>query len=141
MNAKCELDKAAGALLMRAGMGLLFLIAAAGKFMMGTEKFRGYIFEQFKDTWLPQFALAPYAYALPYAELAIGILLILGLFRCLSIALSMLLMLSLTFGMMVAQKHDVVGANMTYLFFLGALLFVSRWDVFCADTLWRKPKS
>lgn len=126
---------ACGALLLRLALGVLYFTAGLGKFMGGLAGARQGIEKMFAATWLPPWSVHLFALTLPYAEVTLGALLILGLLRALALPLGGLMMVALAFGMMVAGKNDVVGANMSYVFMFAAACFASRWDLVALDTL------
>ena len=107
------------------GIGLLFI---------GLNKFPNpgaiaqAIAKPFESSWLPKALLIPYAYALPYLEVVLGILLVIGLWRNAVLFATGLLFLSLTFGQILLQKYDVVSNNMLYVFMTAAVLFLDRYD-------------
>ena len=142
MNGHCRWSMATGAFVLRFGLGMLFFFAGLNKFLAdgGAAAFIGYIQAQFAETWLPAFATEIFARVLPYAEVVLGALLMLGLARFVAIPLGALLMLDLAFGMMVLGKHDVVMQNMIYVGLFAACLFTSGWDLFAVDTLFYKKK-
>jgi thiosulfate dehydrogenase (quinone) large subunit len=120
--------KAAGLALGRWGLGLMFLFFGIGK-LFGLKGFvNGYLLLQFSKTWLPQWLLVPYAYALPFVEVTLGLLLLLGLARNATLIATGLLLLSLTFGQIILQQPPVVFQNVAYLFFTAALLFFGEHD-------------
>lgn len=125
-----------GAFLLRFSLGLLYLVAGLGKVIGGTAGFREYISGQFAKTWLPGFMVVPFGYVIPWAELALGVLLVLGLLRPVALVLGSLLMLALAFGMMVTQNWPTVAANLVYVALYAAALFTTRWDKLALDTLW-----
>ncbi|MEW4567368.1 hypothetical protein AB1L88_05820 [Tautonia sp. JC769] len=83
----------------------------------------------FADTWIGRDlkpALDLYTAVLPMAEVAVGALLIAGLFTSLSAFLSGLLLLSLTFGQIVLKDPNVnPGMMMTYLLVNAGILWLS----------------
>jgi thiosulfate dehydrogenase [quinone] large subunit len=118
------------ALLMRLSLGTLFLFAGLGKMMApgGIGGVVQKIQEGFTNTWLPAFLVAPYAYALPFVEVAVGAALLLGLFTRWSFFFSGLLLVSLAFGMMLQQQHAVVSNNLTYVLMAAAGTWFSAKD-------------
>ena len=68
-----------------------------------------------KLTPLPWWAVRPYTLALPWLELILGTLLLLGLQTRRALVLSALLLISLCAGMMLQQKHEVVASNAIFL--------------------------
>lgn len=65
-------------LLARVALGAYFLLAGIGKFQMGREAWLQ-AYAHMKPPWLPQWFATPHSAALPYLEITVGSLLILGL--------------------------------------------------------------
>ena len=134
MKTGCECCKFSaegmGTVLMRLSLGVLFFFAALGKFTApgGIGGVAQKMQESFANTWLPGFLLAPYVHVLPFLELAVGMLLLLGLCTRWTFFLSGLLLVSLAFGMMVQQQHAVVGTNLTYVLMATAGVLLSARD-------------
>ena len=78
-----------------------------------------------KSTVLPAWSVLPYAAVVPYCELAIGLLVLVGLQTRRTLIFASLLLVSLSAGMMLQLKHDVVAANTVHLF---ALLLALQWE-------------
>ena len=78
-----------------------------------------------QQTPLPAWAVAPYTRALPYCELAIGLLLLIGFETRKVLIFSALLLISLDAGLLLQLKHDVVALNTVYLL---AILQALRWE-------------
>lgn len=135
MREDVHCERVWGSFLLRLGVGVLFLTTAANKFAGGLDGFRGYIRDQFADTFLPAFAYVPFAWVLPWAELALGGLIVLGLLRTYVLGLGALFMLALAFGKMVTQDYATVSNNLLYVAFYVALLFMTPWDRIKLDTL------
>ena len=134
MKTKCECctlsPEGMGALLMRLSLGVLFFFAALGKFTApgGISGVAQKMQETFASTWLPPFMVVPYVHVLPFVELTVGTLLLLGLCTRWAFFLSGLLLVSLAFGMMVQQQHAVVGTNLTYVLMAVAGIVLSARD-------------
>ena len=64
-----------------------------------------------KTTPLPHWAVRPYTAVLPYAELTLGLLLLVGLRTREALIASALVIVSLDAGLMFQLKHDVVALN------------------------------
>ena len=79
--------------------------------------------DTFADTLIPEILVTPLAYAIPFAELIIGLLLLLNKFTKETIIATFLLMNILVIGCCFAQKWDVVGLQTTYIGFLFLLLY------------------
>lgn len=128
-----------GAFVLRITLGMLFFVAGLNKFIGGVAGIQAMIAKTFAATWLPAFAYVPFAYVLPYLEVAFGVLILLGLFRLYALALGSLLMVALAFGMLVASQSQVAFANIFYVSLFVAALFTSPWDKLSLDTLIQRP--
>lgn len=78
-----------------------------------------------KTTPLPEWSVAPYTLAMPWVELTLGLLFLLGLWQRAAILGAALLLLSLDVGLMLQLKHEDVARNMLYLF---AALLALQWE-------------
>ena len=88
-----------------------------------------------KTTPLPAWAVRPYTLALPYLELLLGLLLLVGLRTRAALIGSCLLLISLDTGLMFQLKHDAVELNTVILL---ATLLALQWsphDRFSLDAL------
>lgn len=147
-NGKCCCDpKAAAVALARWCIGIILLFAGISKFSMGIGKFAEMIPTMFEKTWLPKVLLVPYGYALPFVELILGALLILGLFRNFSLSITTLLFISLMFGQfLLAMSGDkdsgsVMFQNMVFTFLTAGLLFLHEHDRWVIPCCCREKKS
>src|SRR6266545_3265791 len=88
-----------------------------------------------KTTPLPEWALRPYTTVLPFVELALGLLFLLGLQTRRALVASAFVIVSLDVGLMLQLKHDVVAANTVIL--LAALLGLQwePWNRWSLDSL------
>ena len=78
-----------------------------------------------KTTPLPAWAVRPYTAALPYVELSLGLLLLVGLRTREALMASCLVLISLDLGLMFQLKHDVVELNTIILL---ATLLALQWS-------------
>ena len=122
-------------LLLRLSLGLLFLIAGLGKFINGYSGVVSGIVGGFEGTWLPIFMVKPYAYALPFVEVAIGALLVVGFLTRPVLVLTGFTLLSLAFGMMVQGNHGTVSNNLIYVAMTAAALGLSEFNRYSVDRL------
>jgi hypothetical protein len=72
--------------------------------------------------------VSPFAHGLPFVEVTLGILLILGIARDWVLFVTGLLLIALTFGMILQHQPPVVFYNTSYVFMTAALLFASKFD-------------
>ncbi len=138
-NVKTDWTKAAAIAVLRWALGILFIFASLGKFYyQGKWSFEnakwfvtGYLLEdKFRESFLPKWLIALYGYALPYVEMIIGILLLIGVARNKVIFCAALLLLTLFAGAIQMKDWNVVYENLFYLFICSLLLFCSEYDHF-----------
>jgi thiosulfate dehydrogenase [quinone] large subunit len=120
--------KAAAVALGRWVLGIIFLFAGIGKFAGGYQNFIDGMTKQFEKTWLPSWLLAPFNHVLPFAEVLLGVLLILGIARNVTLFATGLLLLTLTFGQILLGQPPVVFYNFIYTTVAAALLFLHEHD-------------
>ena len=131
---KPNFDQELALALFRFSLGVNFFMHGAsrlffghlGTFISGTVK-------QFHDSVLPVPFVQIFATTLPVIELALGVLLVLGLFTRMALVVGALLMASLIFGMGLLQKWDVVGSQMVYAVAFFLLLFFHTPNRFSID--------
>ena len=110
--------------LLRVTVGTMFLFFGVGKLLGGVGGFTGGMVERFASSFLPSPLVELFAYILPFAEVAIGALIVLGLFNVATLTLAGLLVVALTFGAVVLGDPPTVAHNFTYA--LG--IFVLLWS-------------
>ena len=146
-NSACCDPKAAAVALARWCIGIILLFAGISKFSMGIGKFAEMIPTMFEKTWLPKVLLVPYGYALPFVELILGAMLILGLFRNCALFATTLLFISLMFGqfLLAMSGDEKAGSgmfqNMVFTFFAAGLLFLHEHDRWVIPCCCRKQES
>jgi uncharacterized membrane protein YphA (DoxX/SURF4 family) len=86
----------------RLALGFYFAYAGIGKFQLGLENFYNDKFVGMAPHWVPGFILRPYGYALPFAEVLFGVLLMLGLFGRTAATFVMMMLLSIIIAQMNA---------------------------------------
>ncbi len=129
-------------LLVRLPLGLLFFFAGLNKFLGGYGNFvRWIVSDMGEKTWLPDAMLYPYGYALPFLELALGALLILGLFTRPALMATGFLLLSLMFGKILAQDHATVATIANYCLIAAVAYYFSRFNLFSFDALLSRARS
>jgi thiosulfate dehydrogenase (quinone) large subunit len=126
--------------LLRVTMGVIFLFYGINKLISGVNSFVGTMNQQFSGK-LPAFMVMPFAYAIPFAEVTAGALILLGLFTRLGLVISGLLLIGLTFGMVMLGQAPTVAHNLQY----GLVNFVLLWLVdlnrYSLDSLFRRKAS
>jgi thiosulfate dehydrogenase [quinone] large subunit len=114
------------ALLLRVGLGLSFLMFGLAKFQaIKNGQYPAMITDQFAKSPLRPDMVKLFADVLPYAEVALGSLLLAGLFTTLSATLSGILLLHLTFGKLVLNDIPSMPSMFTYLLVNAAVLWLA----------------
>ncbi len=119
--------QAAAVALGRWCLGLIFLFFGIGK-LADVVGFAANLVKQFEKTWLPPLLLNIFGHVLPFWETIVGTLLILGIFRNVTLSATGVLLLVLTFGQIVLGQPQVVFFNTVYTFLAAGLLFLERYD-------------
>ena len=114
--------------IIRWAMGTLFLVGGIAKLGNLTGFVTGYLVPAFAKTILPEGLVAVYGYALPFVEVILGGMLILGFFRNLALFVSGLTLISLAFGQILLQQHATVANIFVYILMVSAALFMSAQD-------------
>lgn len=119
--------------LLRVTVGTMFLFFGVGKLLGGVGGFAGGMVERFAGSFLPSLLVEPFVYVLPFAEVAIGTLLVLGLFNVATLTLAGLLMLALTFGAVVLADPPTAAQNLTYALVIFVLLWSAEHNAYSLD--------
>jgi thiosulfate dehydrogenase [quinone] large subunit len=106
---------------------MMFLFAGINK-MPGVGGFADHLVKLFEKTWLPSSLVSLFGYVLPFAELILGVLLVLGLFRGVALFGTGVLLILLTFGQVLLGQPQVVFSNTAYVFMTAGLLFLADYD-------------
>ena len=118
---ECSCWKDVSTLLLRLLLGMLFLVAGLRKFG-DLAAFRGYIHKEFDPTFLAGPLLVVFSYALPFVEVAVGALLVLGLFTRPALVLTALTLIALFFGkLLVADRQTTAFIAVYFLITVYAL--------------------
>ena len=91
----------------------------------------------FAATWLPSAVVSVTAYAIPPVELAVGALLVFGLFLRPALVIGTLLLCQLTFGSALLQQWDIAGIQLVYVAIYAVLLVAAGFDRYSVDQLLR----
>lgn len=127
--------------LLRVTLGVIFLFFGIGKFMGGIGLFADGMNQRFAGK-LPSMLVLAFGYTLPFAEVLIGALLLLGLFTRIALVLSGLLLLALTFGTVMLGDAPTVAHNLQYALVNFILLYLADYNGYSIDRLRRgKPST
>jgi thiosulfate dehydrogenase [quinone] large subunit len=123
--------------ILRVTIGGVFLFYGVGKFVVGVAVTAKWFLDGFAKTWLPPGSVYAFSVALPFLEVTIGVLLILGLFTRLAAAVGGVLIAALTIGLTIKGSSQDVAMNMGYAVALFILLHQVEDNEFSIDR-WRK---
>ncbi len=121
-------------LVMRLGMGFTFFFFGLRKVLMYpgiADIFR----ERFAETWLPDILVAAFGYSIPFVELILGALVVLGLFTRPALYLMGLTMVTLNFGLAVEGDSQGVAKNIPYLILIGLDILLLNYNKYSLDNL------
>ncbi len=131
-------------LLGRLALGWFFVLVGwskvASEWKNGLGSFyRGDTFQGRAPGWLPELIAVPYGYALPWAELVFGLLLMLGLFT--KVAAGMATFMLLTIGIALMDAGELLPRHHVLVFFpLALILWQAGADRLTLDAVVRKRK-
>ena len=121
-------------LILRLTMGVNMFTHGVAR-LLDLEKFNMWMIGQFSDTILPEFLVSLSSYMIPFAELIIGVLLILGLFTSRALLLGALLITILVFGSGLQENWNVMSSQMIYAVFFFILSYMIELNKFSLDIL------
>ena len=127
-----------GYALLRISVGFVIFFWGLRKFIGGYSQFVTGIENQFANSWLPGFAVQLFAYILPFAEVILGALLILGLFTMYAAALEAIFVMALSTGMQVSGDSATVANNLVYTLILCTLVFLVDYNAFSLDSKFKR---
>jgi len=115
-------------LLARLGIGMSFF----GHGLVRLPKLAGFATHMsapFEKSMLPEVLITPFAYALPFAEFAVGLLLLIGLFTRQALVAGAVVMILLIFGTTAIEQWQNLDSQLVHLAFCAVLLaFVDRYN-------------
>lgn len=121
-------------LILRLTMGVNMFTHGVAR-LLDLEKFNMWMIGQFSNTILPEFLVSLSSYMIPFAELIIGVLLILGLFTSRALLLGALLITILVFGSGLQENWNVMSSQMIYAVFFFILSYMIELNKFSLDNL------
>lgn len=110
---------------LRITVGVMFLFFGASKFLNGVGGFVDGLHERFAESPLPGFLVTVFATMLPFLEVILGTLLVLGLYTSAALAATGLLLVALAFGTVMEPDFAGVARNVNY----ALVVFVLLWLV------------
>ncbi len=86
------------------------------------QAFSSWMAESFEKSLLPKTVVVPFSYALPIAELFIGLLLIAGLFTKTALVVAAIVMVILVFGTALIENWEALPSQLIHAAFFAFLL-------------------
>ncbi|MDQ1089480.1 thiosulfate dehydrogenase [quinone] large subunit [Siphonobacter sp. BAB-5404] len=132
---------------MNNGMSFFLARLAVGTSLLGhglvrmpkLSGFSAWMVDKFKDSLLPESLVTPFSYALPIAELMVGVLIVLGLFTRLALTAGSWIMISLIFGSSMVEDWGAIPSQLIHVAFLTVLLvFEHSHNSYSLDKMTRK---
>ncbi len=122
--------------LLRLTFGVNIGMRGLMRVVRGTDGFTAFLLKQFEVTYLPPAMIVPFGHVLPWVELALGVLLILGLWTRPALIIGALMMTSLTFGtMLIGTDFYLALLQLTYAGFWFLLLALRSWNGLSLDAM------
>jgi thiosulfate dehydrogenase [quinone] large subunit len=120
--------------LLRFGLGVNILMHGVSR-LPNLQVFVQHTVQTMSKTWLPVPLLAATGFAIPFAELLLGGLLVIGFLTRPALIAGLLLMIVLTFGVCLAQDWPVASDQLIYMLVYAALLAFLPYDSYSLDHL------
>ena len=122
---------------LRLALGINELMHGVTRIFMGggLTAFLNFTQNQFKDAPLPVWQVRAFAHVVPYCELGIGVLLIIGLWTRWALALAALIMVGIIFGTALRNDWQLVFLQMFYSFLYSLMLMWRRYDDWSVDSM------
>src|ERR1044072_6086650 len=108
-------------LLLRLAIGISFFGHGLVRFPK-LQTFSNWMVGNFKKSLLPEALVVPFSMVLPFAEFAIGLLLLTGLFTKYALIAGSLVMLLLLFGTTMIENWDAIPSQIIHIALLAFLL-------------------
>jgi thiosulfate dehydrogenase (quinone) large subunit len=133
-------NRNAAYVLMRAAFGMVFLFFGITKFTRGLSTFATGMRQRFAGK-LPMLIVVPFSRSLPFIEVLLGALILVGLFNSISLVFSGLLLILLTFGMVILGDTATVANNLIYVLINFILLYLSDHNLYSVGAIRRQRPS
>jgi thiosulfate dehydrogenase [quinone] large subunit len=127
-------------LFLRLTLGVNILMHGLARILAGLSPFAAGMVKQFASTSVPPTFVHAFAIALPWSELFIGILILLGLWTRTALVLGALEIVVLTFGISLTQNWSVAGLQLIYAVVYALLLASAEYNRWSFDG-WRDRSS
>jgi thiosulfate dehydrogenase [quinone] large subunit len=134
INSASDLQLAYSAFRITLGMNIFF--HGAMRLITGLDAWatmEAHLFD--KQPLLPMWSVTLFLHVLPFVEVTLGVLTLLGLFTRWALIAGSIMILLLVFGNDTRQDWNTVGNNMHYVLYYVGLIAARRYNAFALDTL------
>ena len=132
-------SKAIAYALMRIALGINFFGHGFFRILSGVSAFAQHTAQEMDKGPLPHALSLSFGYCIPWIEITLGILLILGLLTRPALVAAACFMISLTFGTTSIQNWNGAGTQLIYSFIIFAVLWLVDANAISVDSLlWRR---
>ncbi len=128
-------DRKLAYLFTRIILGMNIFIHGLTRIQHGVQAFGHQLVPMFAQTPLPSSAVYLFSISLPWAELLVGALLLLGWQMRYVCSVGMLMIVALTFGSSLRQDWNAASMQLMYALFYGLLLTFRQYNVLSLDTI------
>ncbi|MCV7032016.1 DoxX family protein [Mycobacterium sherrisii] len=135
-----ETDRALGYLLLRLTIGASFFGHGVVR-MPKLGAFHAHLTGEFTKSYLPGFLVSGCGYLLPFAELIIGVLLLIGALTRAAAVAGVLSMIILVIGATSIEHFDVVVEQLVHAIMLSAVVALREYNRFSIDELLTRRRS
>jgi thiosulfate dehydrogenase [quinone] large subunit len=126
--------------ILRATLGLNICMHGVSRILEGSAVFANYLVGMFQKTPLPAWSVHLFGLGLPWIEMILGALVLVGMRLRFALAAGSLLMFALTFGSALRQDWDIAGLQLIYAAVYAALIAFREKDWFSLDSLMLQQK-
>jgi thiosulfate dehydrogenase [quinone] large subunit len=124
---------------LRIAFGVNMAMHGVNRVLAGVGQFAAAMAQEFSATVLPRWMVLAFGQVLPFVELAIGILLLIGLWTRGTLLSGMAVIAALMFGTALKGDWNILGTQLLYALVYYLLLARRADDAFGVDTARRHP--
>lgn len=121
--------------LLRLTLGINIALHGITRILAGPASFAASLTKEFSSTLLPHFAVQGFAYALPWLEALVGLLILFGAWTRVALVAGALLIALLTFGTTLHQDWDIAGLQLIYAIVYFLLIGLRHYNSLSLDGL------
>lgn len=130
-------DIAVAYLLLRATIGINIFVHGVSRILGGPSVFAHSLVQLFDKTLLPSGAVFAFGLVLPWFEVILGLLVLIGLYTRLALIAGAVLLAMLTFGSTLRQDWNSAGLQLIYASVYAALLAFRSKNTYSLDSVFR----